>query len=260
MFGFFKKKKNNEVKEAIKEEVVMQPSDTAIKLNLSKEESLNLLDLRKTTVANICESIPDLQNMRARVALVLDFSGSMDHMFEDGTVQAAIERIMPIASQFDDDGELDLWIFSNGFNRLESVNMNNFYGIANRIYREYDMGGTRYSPVMKDVLKKYTEEDPNYLPAYVFFLTDGDNFDKSESEKLIKETCKEPIFWQFIGLGTDNMSFLERLDDMKGRSVDNADFFRLAKPNHITDEDLYAKIFDEYPNWVKEVREKRIIK
>lgn len=259
MFRFFKKKKN-EVKETIKEEVVMQPSDTAIKLNLSKEESLNLLDLRKTTVANICESIPDLQNMRARVALVLDFSGSMENMFEDGTVQAAIERIMPIASQFDDDGELDLWIFSNGFNRLESVNMDNFYGMAERIYNKYDMGGTRYSPVMKDVLDKYIKEDPDYLPAYIFFLTDGDNFDKFETELLIKNNCEKPVFWQFIGLGTDDMSFLEALDDMEGRTIDNVDFFRLSKPNHISDENLYAKIFDEYPSWVKEVRKKGIIK
>ena len=257
MFRFFKKKK---AKETIIEEVVIQPSDTAIKLNLSKEESLNLLDLRKTTVANICESIPDLQNMRARVALVLDYSGSMEEMFEDGTVQAAIERIMPIASQFDDDGELDLWIFSNGFNRLESVNMNNFYGMAKKIYEEYSMGGTNYCPVMRDVVRKYTEEDRSYLPAYVFFLTDGDNFDKFETELLIKNNCEQPVFWQFIGLGTDDMSFLETLDDMEGRTIDNVDFFRLSKPNHITDEDLYSKIFDEYPNWVKEVREKGIIK
>lgn len=256
MFGFLKKKK----KEVIKEEVVIQPSNTAIKLNLSKEESLNLLDLRKTTVANICESIPDLQNIKARVALVLDFSGSMENMFRDGTVQAAIERIMPIASQFDDDGELDLWIFSNGFNRLESVNIDNFYGIAKKIYSKYTMGGTRYSPVMKDVLDKYTKEDPNKLPAYIFFLTDGDNFDKLDTESLIVKNCEQPIFWQFIGLGKDDMSFLENLDDMKGRSIDNADFFRLEKPNNISDEDLYAKIFSEYPEWVKEVKEKGIIK
>lgn len=257
MFRFFKKKK---AKETIKEEVVIQPSDTAIKLNLSKEESLNLLDLRKTTVANICESIPDLQNMRARVALVLDFSGSMGSMYKDGTVQAAIERIMPIASQFDDDGELDLWIFENSYRRLESVNMNNFYGMAKKIYEEYSMGGTNYCPVMRDVVRKYTEEDRSYLPAYVFFLTDGDNSDKSTTQNLIKTTCKEPIFWQFIGLGTDSMKFLEKLDDMKGRSIDNADFFRLPKPNHISDEDLYAKIFNEYPEWVKTVRQKGIIK
>lgn len=56
------------------------------------------------------------------------------------------------------------------------------------------------------------------------------------------------------------MDFLKKLDDMGGRSIDNVDFFRLPKPNHISDEDLYAKIFDEYPEWVKVVRKKGIIK
>lgn len=253
MFDIFKKKK-------LEKKIELEFSNKPIALNLSKDESINILNLRKGTVADICNDIPDLQNMRARVSLVLDFSGSMKRMFEDGTVQAAIERLMPIASQFDDDGEMDFWIFENGYKRLETINMNNFYGIAKKIYEKYSMGGTKYAPVMKDVLKKYTEEDTGYLPAYVFFLTDGDNFDKSETEKLIRETCEEPIFWQFIGLGTASMSFLENLDDMRGRSIDNVDFFRLTMPNNVTDKSLYSKCFDEYPEWVKIVRERGIIK
>lgn len=254
MFKFFKKSNLSE-----KKKVELEFRNEPIALNLSKDESLGLLNLRKDTVASICNSIPDLQNMKARVALVLDFSGSMRRMFTDGTVQAAIERLMPIANHFDDDGEMDFWIFENGFRRLETININNFYGIAKRVYEENSMGGTHYAPVMKDVLKKYTE-DRSYLPAYVFFLTDGDNFDKSETEKLIRRTCKEPIFWQFVGLGTASMNFLENLDDMSGREIDNVDFFRLSKPNNVTDESLYSKCFDEYKEWVKTVRNKGIIK
>lgn len=95
MFNFFKKK-NKINNNTIKDDILT--SDTAIKLNLNKEQSLNLLDLRKTTVSNICNNILELKDMKARVALVLDFSASMEHMFKNGTVQAAIERIMPIAS------------------------------------------------------------------------------------------------------------------------------------------------------------------
>lgn len=255
MFKFFKKSNLSE-----KKKVELEFRNEPIALNLSKNASMDLLNLRKDTVSSICGTIPDLQNMKARVSLVLDFSGSMRRMFTDGTVQAAIERLMPIASQFDDDGEMDLWIFENGYKRLETININNFYGSAKRIYEENSMGGTNYAPVMNDVLKKYTEEDRSYLPAYVFFLTDGDNNDKSETEKLIRKTCKEPIFWQFVGLGTASMNFLENLDDMKGREVDSVDFFRLEKPNNVTDESLYSKCFDEYPEWVKTVRSKGIIK
>lgn len=255
MFGIFKKKKLKD-----KKSVELEFSNEPIALNLSKDQSINVLNLRKETVADICNEIPDLKNMKARVALVLDFSGSMERMFKDGTVQAAIERLMPIAAQFDDDGEMDFWIFENGYKRLETINMDNFYGIAKRIHEKYTMGGTNYAPVMNDVLKKYTKEDRSYLPAYIFFLTDGDNFDKYETEKLIRKTCEEPIFWQFIGLGTASMTFLENLDDMEGRAIDNVDFFRLTKPNNVTDKSLYSKCFDEYPEWVKTVRKKGIIK
>lgn len=257
MFGIFKRKKTVENNIISKE---LEYKNKPIALNLSKDESLNLLYLRKDMVSNMCNNIPDLKDMKSRVALVLDFSASMRPIFNDGTVQAVIERIMPIAHQFDDDGELDFWIFENGFKRMETININNFYGIAKKILAENRMGDTKYAPVMQDVLKKYTEEDRCYLPAYIFFITDGDNFDKSATERVIVDTCEEPVFWQFIGLGDDSMDFLENLDDMKGRKVDSVDFFRLNRPNHVTDETLYAKCFDEYPKWIQDARKRGIVK
>lgn len=73
-----------------------------VELNLSKEQSLINLDLRKKEVENIVMGIPQLSNITSRVALVLDFSGSMRNLYKNGTVQSVIERIMPIAMQFDD--------------------------------------------------------------------------------------------------------------------------------------------------------------
>ena len=123
-----------------------------VELNLSKEQSLINLDLRKKEVENIVMGIPQLSNITSRVALVLDFSGSMSTLYKNGTVQSVIERIMPIAMQFDDNQELDLWIFENGFTRLGGVTKENFYGLANNIFNQYSMGGTEYAPVMNDAL------------------------------------------------------------------------------------------------------------
>ena len=78
------------------------------------------MDLRKETVKTVCLN-KDISGLKSRVGLVLDFSGSMRRMYQDGTVQALIERIIPIALEFDDNGELDLWIFENGFKRLETI-------------------------------------------------------------------------------------------------------------------------------------------
>lgn len=246
MFDFLKKNKEG------KKEIKIEYSSNPIALNLSKEESLGILNLRKDTLNGVVNE-NNLNGMRSKVALVLDFSGSMERMFNDGTVQALIERIIPIALKFDDNGELDFWIFENGFNRLNSITMNNFHGLAKEIKDNYRMGGTNYSPVMNDVIKKYTVEEKSEVPAYVIFITDGDNFDKHQTTKIIKDTCMENVFWQFVGIGNGSMDYLEKLDDMHGRKRDSVDFFRVERVNYITDESLYKKLLDEYPNWIKSI-------
>ena len=123
------------------------------------------------------------------------------------------------------------------------------------------MGGTNYAPVMRDVLNKYTKEDPSdTVPTLVLFLTDGDNFDKKQTEEVIKKASKYPIFWQFVGLGNSRYSFLESLDEMEGRYIDNANFFAVNNINKISDDELYSKLLNEYPSWIKEAREKNILK
>lgn len=223
-----------------------------IELNLSKEQSLISLDLRKQEVNDIVMGIPQLSNITSRVALVLDFSGSMSGLYKDGTVQSIIERIMPIAMQFDDNQELDLWIFDNGFHRLGGVTVDNFYGLAMNIYNKYRMGGTCYAPVMMDISNKYIKEEPTPIANYVIFITDGENSDKSDARKAIIETAKQPIFWQFIGIGNERFQFLQSLDDMDGRYVDNADFFAVKNINNMEDRELYTKLFDEYPGWLSD--------
>ena len=230
-----------------------------VELNLSKEQSLINLDLRKKEVENIVMGIPQLSNITSRVALVLDFSGSMRNLYKNGTVQSVIERIMPIAMQFDDNQELDLWIFENGFTRLGGVTKENFYGLANNIFNQYSMGGTEYAPVMNDVYKKYIKEDPANIANYVIFITDGDNSDRGNTNKIITEASKYPIFWQFVGIGDDSFSYLQKLDDMDGRYVDNADFFSIYDINNITDNELYTKLFDEYPGWLSNPKVQEMI-
>ena len=89
----------------------------------------------------------------------------------------------------------------------------------------------------------------------------------------------EPIFWQFMAVGVSSrnvdplgapkslnrirkprgllarlaesgFAFLEELDDMTGRLVDNADFFSVADPATIPDEQLYDLMMTENPGWL----------
>lgn len=56
-----------------------------------------------------------------------------------------------------------------------------------------------------------------------------------------------------MGLGGAQFTFLKRLDDMKGEGLDNADFFHF-NGGPIADTDLYKKLLNEFPGWVKEAK------
>jgi hypothetical protein len=222
-------------------------------LNLSKEESLNLLNLRKDNLNLLCLDKPILNDKPARVAVVMDYSGSMSHLYKNGTVQAVLERLLPIAMKFDDNGEMELWIFENGYKRMPNITLDNYYGYVNReiLSKGYHMGGTEYAPVIRDVVRKYMEEDPAPLADYIIFITDGNNSDKSAATYAITDASRCPIFWQFVGIGNESFSFLRKLDEMDGRYVDNANFFELNDVIKVSDDELYKRLLAEYPQWLQ---------
>lgn len=220
-------------------------------LNLSKEESIKTLNLRKNNLNAICLKKKELNNIVARVCVVMDFSGSMENLYNKGVVQALFERLLPLAIKFDDNGELESWIFSNSFQRLESITEDNFYGYVNReITDNYAMGGTEYAPVIKDVVRKYVVEEPSDIPTYVIFITDGDNSDKTKTTKIMRESSKYNIFWQFVGIGNSDFAYLTKLDEMKSRYIDNANFFKCNNITSTSDTELYDKLLHEFPEWI----------
>jgi hypothetical protein len=220
-------------------------------LNLSKAESDNLLNLRKNTL-QLCLEKTNLLNTKARVAVALDFSGSMSRLYKDGSVQAVIERLLPIAVQFDDNGEMELWLFDNGYKRMPNISLNNYYGYIKReiLDKGYRMGGTCYAPVMKDIANKYIKEEPMPIADYVIFITDGANSDRAAAKETIVENANYPIFWQFVGIGNERFEFLRKLDELDGRYVDNANFFALDDIERVADSVLYQRLLNEYPGWL----------
>lgn len=230
-------------------------------VSLSKEECIKKIDLRKNTLVNLTKDDPVLKNLKSRVAVVLDFSGSMSSFYRNGKVQELLEKLIPLALKFDDNGALDFWIFDDKFHRLNEVTMNNFYGfIENEIIGKYSMGFTKYTPVMEDVYEKYVVEEPREYPSYIVFITDGDCSDKKKAQDKIIEMANYNIFWQFIGMGDGSFSTLETLDDLSGRLIDNADFFSIPDLMEMQEEELYKKLMTEYPSYIEEAVNKGLIK
>lgn len=223
----------------------------------------------------------NLDNHTADVVIILDFSASMTPAFNDGRVQSVAEQLVAAGALFDDNQSIDVYMFDSRVKYLGELTPKNFNNQINKWEKEYGLGGgTDYAKPIQAVRDKFfnsTEEKIGLFgrkakslseipaerdkPVYAFFLTDGDATDKAQTTRLIKEVSKLPIFWQFVGIDTGWSSFdyLEKLDDLSDRFIDNADFFELGK-NKVNEDDLFSKMFQEYPNWIKLAKSKGLLK
>ncbi|ANF97884.1 VWA domain-containing protein [Paenibacillus bovis] len=222
--------------------------------------SLTKIDLLKKKVTLSLQK-KNVSPIQARVAVVFDASGSMYSLYKKGIVQEAFERVLAIAAAFDDNGELDVWFFAKDFLRARSVRAEDYENYVERAYKLGSKGGTNNEPpVMEDVIRKYTKEEPNVrIPTYIIFFSDGGVSSKSKIAKLIIDSSRYNLFWQFVGLGNANYGVLRELDDLKGRFVDNANFFELDDISKVSDEELYDRLLSEFPSWIEEARRKSIL-
>ncbi|MCS0791463.1 VWA domain-containing protein [Cytobacillus firmus] len=221
---------------------------------------MSSISLLKKSAGIVLEK-KNLTNVTARVGLVLDISGSMRKLYKNGTVQRVVERILAVASQFDDDGALDIWVYDNEFSRLKPVTEHDFEGYVDQYILNNDLihkfGRNDEPPVMEDVIQKYTSEDPSKDPAFIVFINDGGC--KRTIKKPVSASSDKPLFWQFVGIGDSNFEVLEKLDEMDGRYIDNASFFHIKDIETISDNELYDLLLNEFPDWLKEAKEKNVI-
>ena len=243
------------VSEPVQEPVVAEP----VKVSLEKkmEKAPELVSLVKPLVFELKKK--NLETTVARVGLVLDISGSMVPRFKNGTVQSIVNKTLPLAVQFDDDGELDFWFYGTTARKMDSVNLKNYTMAVPEDWKHLmlDLGGRNNEPiVMRMVVDEYKDTK---IPAYVLFITDGGVNQKREIQNIITEASHLPIFWQFVGVGGKNYGILEKLDTMSGRYVDNAGFFALDDFKKVSNEELYARLLEEFPSWLEEIKKKGMI-
>lgn len=230
-------------------------------IEIETKPVLSTIDLRKKIVQITLEK-KKLKHVAARVGLVLDISGSMIPLYRNGTVQEVVERILAVACQFDDNATLDVWVYDNEYSRLSSVTERDFdQYVEKHILNNRDIhkfGRNNEPPVMNDVIRKYTVEEDSPLPAFVIFINDGGVV--KAIKKVIVESSLQPLFWQFVGIGNSDFEVLKKLDTMEGRIVDNANFIHIKDIAKISDEDLYNQLLNEFPLWLKEAKDKRVIR
>lgn len=216
-----------------------------------------------------------LSDHRAKVCLCLDISGSMGGLYRKGLVQSFAERVLALGCKFDDDGDIDVFLFGERVHQPAPMGTSNCSGYIKQVIDHHPLeGDTRYGRAMEAIRKFYfpdvaggerTRLFKAALPIYVMFVTDGSTSDKAFTEKQLRWSSMEPIFWQFMGIGKGRKSkskslqafsdsdfpFLEKLDALPGRIIDNADFFSVSSPDEYSDAALYDLMMTEYPGWLK---------
>ena len=238
------------------------PAPAAAPLNLTKPPKVSLEKKLKETAPSLVKLAKpimvelekkNLTQTDARVALIMDISGSMTDSYKKGIVQDVVNKVLPLAIQFDDDGELDFWYFGTRCKRMPSVNGGNYKTAVPRDWMDLmrSLGYGNNEPlVMREVIDEFRNSD---LPAYIIFISDGGIRSSNEFDiiRLITESSNYPIFWQFVGINGSNYGIFKTLDDLEGRRVDNADFFAFDDFKKVSDKELYERLLNEFPEWLK---------
>lgn len=206
-----------------------------------------------------------MSTVKARVGLVLDASGSMRGQYEKGRVQELLNRILPLAMHFDDDGAIDTWAFGSSSLALPEVKGANIQGYTLSAAGGWKQWMHKTAPsvnnepaAINDVISHYSK-NTSAPPAYVIFVSDGGVNKDREISQLIREASSRPIFWQFVGIGGRGYGILERLDTMEDRVVDNAGFFAIDDLLNVSEDELYDRLLGELPQWLVAAKAKGII-
>ena len=222
------------------------------------------------------------ERIPAQVGINIDVSGSMKFLFESGAVQAAIERILPVALYFDDDGRIDAWVFSDGDNMasIRPITAQTYPDYVNREIlgdprlRGIIGGRTDYGPVLRSNLmtyglieekapggllgmifglsrETYGEETRSGTPAINYFLTDGENEDHEAAWDILSraENAESQIYYVMVGIGDHNFRFLRRA----AATFPNVGFVSVRDLGEfVGSDDAYEKLLpSELCTWLK---------
>lgn len=227
------------------------------KISLAKRSESVKISLKKAGVTR--------EKVCLRVACALDISGSMDYNFRSGKVTELVDRLLPVADQFDDNSEIDMWLFNTGSKEAPAATPANYGGyVGKAVPANVCNDGTNYAPVIKDIHHHYfgVEEKKGFfgfggkskpvtdsdIPALVFFVTDGANGDVNEAKRLMESIKNEPVYWMMVGLGNERFTFLKEMAD----KYDNVGFITFNSLD-MSDDQLYSSIINgELAEWIND--------
>jgi hypothetical protein len=239
-------------------------------VNLTKVREAGHVDLvKRAEKAGISLSKRNLAGLRGAVRLYVDHSGSMEFPnardYSNGNVQRLVERALGYAFQLDSDGKIPVIAFDHRLWPAVIVDQSNYQGIvAANIWHPDQMGGTKFAPVLRDLLN---EAWSTTEPIFAIIVTDGSPSDGKESTDLVIELAKYPVQIKFLAIRA--VEYLQELDDLEderpgARLLDNVDakFFDgtdCPELSQITDLQFADAMADEIDTWVQDATAKGVL-
>ena len=245
---------------------------TALVLDLDKGREALILDLQKAGVT-------DIPVMEVRVAV--DQSGSMEDEFRNGLVDRSIDRFLVAGLTFDDNETIDVGFFNGDFHEAPQATRADV-GRYLRKNRVTAWGGTHYAPIIaafetryvpapvvggatpepkrrgflsslfgakKEQLNEqaYSAPGTSQHGGYAGIITDGDNGDRDEFERILARTSGD-TFFQFIAIGNQvTVSYLTRI----AAQYPHVHFLHIPEPMDISDEQFLEKLAnDKLVAWI----------
>lgn len=207
-----------------------------------------------------------------RVGAALDISGSTKEMYKKGIIQETVDRLLAIALKFDDNGQIDMWSFTDGFDRLETASAIDYGNYVNKHILENPgvtkWGSTSYAPVIGDMVRFYygggdalaflgrlfgaksAASSGAPLPTMILFITDGANTDHAATEQILSECENRNVYFQMIGVGpAREFGFIKQV----ASALPNVGFVNFSSLD-VSDEVIYESLIsEEFCTWVKTV-------
>ncbi|MER7971111.1 VWA domain-containing protein [Streptomyces sp. NPDC096080] len=225
-----------------------------------ERQAPGLVNLAKTAAVSLTKH--GLAGQRAAVQLVLDHSGSMRPYYRDGSVQRLAEQTLALAANLDDDGSVPVHYFGTTVDHTIDVTLSNYTGIIGQTHTASAWGSTDYVAALRECASEHASSGAESdMPGLVVFQTDGEPDNRDRAAHTLRALSNRPVFFAFVGYGPErNMHFLQQLDTLDGRQVDNASFFHAPDPHNVSDSDLYDGITREFATWITDARAAGILR
>ena len=179
-----------------------------------------------------------LPSITAEVVAVIDASLSMEQLYSGGAVQDALQRVVPVALNFDDNGDIPVYVFSDDFAKAAaSLTRDNYADFVDQqVIPIAGWSGTQLAGVLTATAADLgfvpagggdpSPHSTSGLPAIIYVFTDGENADVEPTADLLRALSRagSAAYFNFIGIGDEPFAFLRRVAD----ELPNVNFARVA--------------------------------